>query len=174
VVFRWSDQMSQRVSDEAMGEIIRSGASSRRHGDSLPQIHKVGSPPKQTLLQEIKHSVVETFFPDKPLHKFKDQTGFRLFLLCLQSLFPIFEWGKDYSLKKFRGDFISGLTIASLCIPQVSLPQSQLFLTNCHVIWNVFFDDNFLTCKCMAGHCIRKACEFGSPICTMWENLDLF
>jgi len=116
--------MSQRVSDEAakkaMGEIT-SGASSRRHGDSLPNIHKVGSPPKQTLLQEIKHSVVETFFPDKPLHKFKGQSPFRVFLLCLQSLFPIFEWGRDYNLKKFRGDFISGLTIASLCIPQVSL-----------------------------------------------------
>ncbi|KAG4945387.1 high affinity sulfate transporter 2-like [Glycine soja] len=115
--------MSQRVSDEAvtkaMGENeIKSGSSSRRHGDTLPHIHKVGAPPKQTLFQEIKHSVVETFFPDKPLEQFKGQTGSRKFHLGLQSLFPIFEWGRDYNLKKFRGDFISGLTIASLCIPQ--------------------------------------------------------
>ncbi|KAG5016027.1 hypothetical protein AAZX31_08G178400 [Glycine max] len=113
--------MSQHVSDEVvakdMGE-IRSGPSSRRHGDTLPHIHKVGTPPKQTLFQEIKHSVVDTFFPDKPFEQFKDQTGGRKFLLGLQSLFPLFEWGRDYNLKKFRGDFISGLTIASLCIPQ--------------------------------------------------------
>ncbi|CAJ1963517.1 unnamed protein product [Sphenostylis stenocarpa] len=113
--------MSQRVSDEAvtkaMGEIT-SGASSRRHGDTLPHIHKVGSPPKQTLLQEIKYSVAETFFPDRPFDKYKDQTWGRMFLLGLQSLFPILEWGRHYDLKKFRGDLISGLTIASLCIPQ--------------------------------------------------------
>ncbi|CAJ1963515.1 unnamed protein product [Sphenostylis stenocarpa] len=113
--------MSERVSDEAvtkaMGE-ISSRASSRRHGDTSPYIHKVESPPKQTLLQEIKYSVVETFFPDKPLDKFKDKSWCRMFLLGLQSLFPIFEWGRYYNLKKFKGDFISGLTIASLCIPQ--------------------------------------------------------
>ncbi|XP_022642904.1 high affinity sulfate transporter 2 [Vigna radiata var. radiata] len=113
--------MSQRVGDEsvkkAMGE-IRSGTSSRRHGDTLPHIHKVGSPPKQTLFKEIKDSVAETFFPDKPLNKFKDQSFFGIIVLALQSLFPILEWGRHYNLKKFRGDLISGLTIASLCIPQ--------------------------------------------------------
>ncbi|XP_061363255.1 high affinity sulfate transporter 2-like [Gastrolobium bilobum] len=114
--------MSQRVSDEvvakAMGE-IRSGSSSLRHGDhTLPHIHKVGAPPKQTLFQEIKHSVTETFFSDNPLRKFKDQTGSRKFVLGLQSIFPILDWGRSYDLKKFRGDLISGLTIASLCIPQ--------------------------------------------------------
>jgi len=85
--------MSQRVSDEGVRkkmEEIRSG-----HGDTFSHFHKVESPPKQTLLQEIKHSVVETFFPDKPLNKFKNQTGFRVFVLALQSFFPIFEWGRD-------------------------------------------------------------------------------
>ena len=99
----------------------RSEPSSRRHGrDTLPYIHRVGAPPKQTLFQEIKHSVIETFFPDKPFGKFKDQTGSRKFVLGLQAIFPILEWGRDYDLKKFRADFIAGLTIASLCIPQVS------------------------------------------------------
>lgn len=36
----------------------------------------------------------------------------------LEFLFPIFGWGRDYSLNKFKGDLIAGLTIASLCIPQ--------------------------------------------------------
>ncbi|KAK7412122.1 hypothetical protein VNO78_03570 [Psophocarpus tetragonolobus] len=109
--------MSQRVSDEAVGE-IRSGSSSRRHGDTLPHIHKVGVLPKLPLIQEIKHSVIETFFSDNPFEQFKNQTWSRKFLLGLQSVFPIFEWGRHYDLNKFRGDFISGLTIASLCIPQ--------------------------------------------------------
>ncbi|RDX88869.1 High affinity sulfate transporter 2, partial [Mucuna pruriens] len=115
--------MSKRVSDEVVEKVmelreIGSEPSSRRHGDPLPHIHKVGSPPKQTLYQEIKHSVVETFFPDNPLDKFKDQSASRKFFLGLQSVFPIFHWARDYNLKKFRGDFVSGLTIASLCIPQ--------------------------------------------------------
>ncbi|KAL2342118.1 hypothetical protein Fmac_010058 [Flemingia macrophylla] len=113
--------MSQRVNDEvvakAMGE-IRSGPSSGRHGDTLPHGYKVGVTPKQTLFREIKHSFLETFFPDKPFDKFKNQAGSRKFILGLQYLFPIFEWGRDYNLQKFRGDFVSGLTIASLCIPQ--------------------------------------------------------
>lgn len=117
--------MSQVFSDEAVAKAmdeIRSGSSSRRHiGDhALPHSHKVGTPPKQTLFQEIKHSVTETFFSDDPLSKFKDQTAKRKFVLGLQSVFPIFEWGRGYNLKKFKGDFISGLTIASLCIPQVN------------------------------------------------------
>ncbi|KAK7246773.1 hypothetical protein RIF29_41643 [Crotalaria pallida] len=113
--------MSQRVNDEvvarAMGE-PRSGPSSGRHADRLPYIHKVGSPPKQSLFQEIKDSVKETFFSDNPLKDFKDQTGRRKFVLGLQSIFPILEWARGYKLKDFRGDFIAGLTIASLCIPQ--------------------------------------------------------
>ena len=140
--------MGDEAVTKAMGE-IRSGASSRRHGDTLPHIHKVGSPPKQTLFQEIKDSVAETFFHDKPLHKFKDQSGFRIFVLALQSLFPIFEWGKDYTFKKFRGDFISGLTIASLCIPQVKFHSPKLSRHKRVWNWNALFNDNFLTCVCM-------------------------
>ncbi|KAA8522506.1 hypothetical protein F0562_013133 [Nyssa sinensis] len=37
---------------------------------------------------------------------------------AVQAIFPIFKWGQSYSLTKFRGDLIAGLTIASLCIPQ--------------------------------------------------------
>ncbi|KAJ1419901.1 sulfate anion transporter, conserved site [Sesbania bispinosa] len=113
--------MSQVFSDDVVAktmEEIGSAASSRRHGDTLPHIHKVGTPPKQTLFQEIKHSVIETFFHDDPLGKFKDKSGSRKFILGVQSLFPIFEWAQGYSFKKFKGDLIAGLTIASLCIPQ--------------------------------------------------------
>lgn len=123
--------MSQVFSDEAVAkamEEIGSAPSSRRHGgggggggDVLPFVHKVSSPPKQTLFQEIKYSFNETFFSDDPFGKFKNQTGSRKFVLGLQSVFPIFDWARGYNLKSFKGDLISGLTIASLCIPQVSI-----------------------------------------------------
>ncbi|KAJ1404740.1 STAS domain [Sesbania bispinosa] len=100
-------------------EEIRSAPSSRRHGDdSLPHIHKVEAPPKQSLLQEIKYSIIETFFSDDPLGKFKDQSHSKKFILALQSVFPILDWGRDYNITKFKGDLIAGFTIASLCIPQ--------------------------------------------------------
>ncbi|KAF2309044.1 hypothetical protein GH714_000245 [Hevea brasiliensis] len=93
-------------------------SSSQSHSESLPYVHKVGLPPKQNLFKEITAAVKETLFADDPLRQFKDQTGSRKFILGIQTLFPIFEWGRDYSFKKFKGDLVAGLTIASLCIPQ--------------------------------------------------------
>lgn len=128
--------MSQVFSDDAVSramEEIKSNPSSRRHGGAiLPHMHKVSSPPKQTLFQDFKHNFNETFFSDDPFAKFKDQTKKRKFVLGLQSVFPILEWGRGYNLKSFKGDLISGLTIASLCIPQVYLfvqmSQSKIYL----------------------------------------------
>ncbi|KAD6119491.1 hypothetical protein E3N88_10762 [Mikania micrantha] len=93
-----------------------SESQSQRH--NVPYIHKIGIPPKQDLLKEFKTTVKETLFSDDPLRPFKDQPKSRKLLLGLQAIFPIFDWGRSYNLKKFRGDLISGLTIASLCIPQ--------------------------------------------------------
>ncbi|KAF3445767.1 hypothetical protein FNV43_RR10944 [Rhamnella rubrinervis] len=97
---------------------VRSLSSSHRQAQSLPYMHKVGVPPKQNLFKEFTSTVKETFFADDPLRPFKDQTRSRKFVLGMQTIFPILEWGRNYSLTKFRGDLISGLTIASLCIPQ--------------------------------------------------------
>lgn len=95
---------------------IRSISSS--HHQSLPYIHKVGIPPKQNLVKEFTSTVKETFFADDPLRSFKDQPKSRQFILGMQAIFPILEWGRSYNLAKFKGDLIAGLTIASLCIPQ--------------------------------------------------------
>ncbi|KAK6253216.1 hypothetical protein QUC31_014936 [Theobroma cacao] len=112
--------MSHRVTDELGSEEmdIVSASSSRRNSENLPYVHKVGVPPKQNLLKEIAATVKETFFADDPLRHFKDQPRSRKFVLGFQAVFPIFEWGRNYSLSKFKGDLIAGLTIASLCIPQ--------------------------------------------------------
>lgn len=111
--------MSQRVIDESKDIDITNVSSSRRHLQQSPYVHKVGKPPKQNLLKEVAATVKETFFADDPLRHFKDQPRSRKFVLGLETVFPIFEWGRKYNLSKFKGDLIAGLTIASLCIPQV-------------------------------------------------------
>ncbi|KAK4483967.1 hypothetical protein RD792_011178 [Penstemon davidsonii] len=80
--------------------------------------YKVGVPPKEKWWNEFNNRLKETFFADDPLRSFKDQSKSRKFVLGLQAVFPIFEWGRRYNLAKFKGDLIAGLTIASLCIPQ--------------------------------------------------------
>ncbi|KAL0702094.1 hypothetical protein Bca4012_058216 [Brassica carinata] len=85
---------------------------------SSPHRHKVGIPPKQNMFHDFMYTFKETFFHDDPLRHFKDQPKSKQFMLGLQSVFPVFDWGRSYNLKKFRGDLIAGLTIASLCIPQ--------------------------------------------------------
>ncbi|KAJ8762674.1 hypothetical protein K2173_011154 [Erythroxylum novogranatense] len=92
--------------------------SSFHHSQNGPYMHKVGVPPKQNLFKEFSHTVKETFFADDPLRPFKDQPRSKKFILGIQAVFPILEWGRSYNLTKFRGDLIAGLTIASLCIPQ--------------------------------------------------------
>ncbi|XP_038693065.1 probable sulfate transporter 3.4 [Tripterygium wilfordii] len=82
------------------------------------EIHSVCLPPKQTTLQKLNHKLTEIFFPDDPLYRFKNQTWCKKLLLALQFLCPIFQWGPEYNLRLLRSDVISGLTIASLAIPQ--------------------------------------------------------
>ncbi|OUZ99902.1 STAS domain [Macleaya cordata] len=82
------------------------------------EVHKVCLPPNKTAFQSLKHNLSEIFFPDDPLHKFKNQTSFAKLVLGLQYFFPIFQWVPEYSLKLLKSDVISGLTIASLAIPQ--------------------------------------------------------
>ncbi|XP_030506736.2 sulfate transporter 1.2 [Cannabis sativa] len=115
--------MSGRVGDEFQmkeigGDISSAPSSRRHHSGRFPYIHKLGKPPKQNLLKEISTAVKETFFSDDPFRSFKDQPKSKKFMLGVQAVFPIFDWARDYSLAKFKGDLIAGLTIASLCIPQ--------------------------------------------------------
>ncbi|MED6204075.1 Sulfate transporter 1.3 [Stylosanthes scabra] len=101
-----------------MDERSFSITSSQGQQQAPTYVHKVGIPPRQNLFQEFKATIKETFFADDPLRSFKDQPKSRKFILGVEALFPILNWGRNYNLKKFRGDLISGLTIASLCIPQ--------------------------------------------------------
>ncbi|CBI28093.3 unnamed protein product, partial [Vitis vinifera] len=82
------------------------------------EIHRVCLPPQKTTFQKLKHRLSEIFFPDDPFHRFKNQTFLRKVVLGLHCLFPILQWVPSYSLSTFRSDLVSGLTIASLAIPQ--------------------------------------------------------
>lgn len=91
-------------------------------------VYKVGYPPRRSLATELTSTLRETFFHDSPLKQCKDQSGSTKLQMGLQLLFPVLGWGRTYSLSMFKGDLVAGLTIASLCIPQV-LPVCAYFLS---------------------------------------------
>ncbi|OIV93306.1 hypothetical protein TanjilG_14557 [Lupinus angustifolius] len=99
-----------------------SGSTMQTHfvdiNEEAPEAHPVAPPPKQSTLHRLKVWIKETFFPDDPLRLFKGQTLQRKLILGAQYLFPVLEWGQKYNLKLLKSDLISGITIASLAIPQ--------------------------------------------------------
>lgn len=86
--------------------------------NNVDSTHRVAIPPPQPFVKSMKNMLKETFFPDDPLRQFKNQPPMRKFILGLQYLFPILEWGPRYSFEFFKSDLIAGITIASLAIPQ--------------------------------------------------------
>ncbi|TKY52653.1 Sulfate transporter 3.1 [Spatholobus suberectus] len=81
-------------------------------------VHQVEVPPPQPFFKSLKYSLKETFFPDDPLRRFKNQPASKKFVLGLQYFFPIFEWAPHYTFQFLKSDIIAGITIASLAIPQ--------------------------------------------------------
>ncbi|KAL7000956.1 putative sulfate transporter 3.3, variant 2 [Sarracenia purpurea var. burkii] len=82
------------------------------------EVHKVAAPPHRTTFQKLKTRLKETFFPDDPLRRFKGQPPKKKLILAAQYVFPVLEWGPNYSFRLLKSDIVSGLTIASLAIPQ--------------------------------------------------------
>ncbi|KAL4586699.1 hypothetical protein LXL04_011341 [Taraxacum kok-saghyz] len=82
------------------------------------EIHKVETPPKRSSLRKLGNRLKETFFPDDPLRQFKGQSTKQKWLLGFQYIFPMLQWGPHYNLNLLKSDIVSGLTIASLAIPQ--------------------------------------------------------
>ncbi|CAL9165905.1 unnamed protein product [Musa hybrid cultivar] len=82
------------------------------------EVHKVAVLQDRTGLRSFRHSLSEVFFPDDPLHRFKNKPFFKKVVLALQYFFPIFDWGAHYNLKLLKSDAVAGITIASLAIPQ--------------------------------------------------------
>ncbi|KAK6117198.1 hypothetical protein DH2020_049077 [Rehmannia glutinosa] len=84
----------------------------------IQQRFEVQVPPTKPFFHTLKSSLKETFFPDDPFKQFKNQPISRKFLLGLQYFVPILEWAPRYTFELFKADFIAGITIASLAVPQ--------------------------------------------------------
>lgn len=97
------------------------------------EVHKVVPPPHRSTFQKLKTRLKETFFPDDPLRQFQGQSFKRKWILGAQYVFPILQWGPNYTLKLFKSDIVAGLTIASLAIPQVLLRPFFLLHFPSHV-----------------------------------------
>lgn len=95
-----------------------------------PEVHRVAVPPESSAFQCLKQRLSEFLFPDDPFHQFKNQPFLKSLALALQYVFPIFAWGSDYTLSLLKADAISGITIASLAIPQVRTVPSPLPLSH--------------------------------------------
>ncbi|KAL5849847.1 hypothetical protein ACOSQ4_007860 [Xanthoceras sorbifolium] len=80
--------------------------------------HRVAIPPSKPFFKSLKSGLKETFFPDDPFRQFKNQPASRKLLLGLQYFVPIIEWAPRYTFDFFKADVISGITIASLAVPQ--------------------------------------------------------
>lgn len=99
----------------------------RRMGDIV-----LNTPEPPALWHEISVSIKEEVFP-------RSSEPFSLLtwiLSAAQGLFPVLQWGRSYSFKYFRSDFMAGLTLASLGIPQViyfyfKCSLSKISLSSC-------------------------------------------
>jgi len=92
-------------------------------GEDVPLVHKVTVPPRGSVVEEVGHGLWETFLYDAPVAQFKGQSAKRKGWLGLKFVFPIFGWLSTYKPRMFISDFIAGLTIASLAVPQASAIQ---------------------------------------------------
>lgn len=93
---------------------------------ALPEVHRAAVPPESSAFQCLKQRLREFLFPDDPFRQFKHQPFLKSLVLALQYVFPIFAWGPGYALSLLKADAISGITIASLAIPQVRTVASSL------------------------------------------------
>ncbi|KAF2572749.1 hypothetical protein F2Q70_00000133 [Brassica cretica] len=83
------------------------------------QYPQVETPPPQPFLKSLKNTLNEILFADDPFRKIRNESKTsKKIELGLRHVFPILEWARGYNLDYLKSDVISGITIASLAIPQ--------------------------------------------------------
>lgn len=82
------------------------------------------------------------------------------------ALFPILRWGRSYKASMFRHDLMSGLTLASLCIPQVILFMIVKYIYIFHL--KILKTNIFIVC---AEHWVCKSSEAWPPVRALWVLL---
>lgn len=85
---------------------------------SSNSLHGVNYPPPRNFGKILKANLKETLFPDDPFHEFKNDKLSSRILKGIQYFIPICQWLPKYNLGLFKYDLLSGITIASLAIPQ--------------------------------------------------------
>ncbi|KAK1441626.1 hypothetical protein QVD17_07670 [Tagetes erecta] len=76
------------------------------------------SPDPPGFRQEILGSIKNVVCSQKNKKHGSSQPPFAWAVTFLRSVFPILSWARDYKASMFKDDLLSGLTLASLCIPQ--------------------------------------------------------
>lgn len=103
------------------------------HIEDTSQIERsrwvLDSPNPPPLWKKLLCFIKETLLPHgNKLWFCSKKKSFQSHALCfLQSLFPILVWLKDYTASKFKDDLLAGLTLASLCIPQVGSHKHHFY-----------------------------------------------
>lgn len=99
----------------------------------------LNAPKPPGLCQELMDSVRETIASCKSKYhsSLKNHSFAKRVISVQQGIFPILSWGRDYKATKFKSDLMAGLTIASLCIPQVIL-KPIIFITICSTILQLY------------------------------------
>ncbi|OVA07001.1 STAS domain [Macleaya cordata] len=80
----------------------------------------LNAPDPPGLWSELVGSIRETVFPNrnKSSSWVNKKPELKHVGSVLGAIFPILRWGRNYNLSKFKNDLMSGLTLASLSIPQ--------------------------------------------------------
>lgn len=79
---------------------------------------EVNFAPPRSCCTVLADKLKETLFPDDPFHELKNQPFTYKAKKVIQYFVPIFDWLPNYNLALFKYDLLSGITIASLAIPQ--------------------------------------------------------
>lgn len=86
---------------------------------TLNSDHSVSFSEPRGFAATFKSDLKETFFPDDPFGRFRDEDRPRRRLKkAVEYFVPIFGWLPSYNFRLFRFDLLAGITIASLAIPQ--------------------------------------------------------
>lgn len=97
---------------------VETVAMEQKQKESVERSHWVlDAPEPPGLVKEFISSIKETISPSESSSR---KTPSRRALSFLQGVFPILIWGRGYKASMFKSDLLAGLTLASLCIPQVA------------------------------------------------------
>lgn len=113
------DETSFKVEDHRQDQVLMLDVNSSNPAAERSQ-WVLNAPEPPGLWQEFKAIVMETISTcGNKYSSLKDQSLAKRIVSVQQQIFPILVWGRNYKATKFKHDLMAGLTIASLCIPQV-------------------------------------------------------